>query len=210
MKRTSGRPPWPARLFHASHALVFGLVLSVASFFWLWWTTNLLSAPWPRPPSRSMLIYTLLLKRRTSAERRLGRRRRMDAEMIGWSAVTGPSPGADVKAEPRAIARFGGHAATMTDTVFQMDSDSFPVLDQAMPATRALQQDESAINVERSYIHHLQNHEPARSPATPTTVLALHGGVSLHAWRQGCRPGLNAKNMFAHMAGRVYPAAYQR
>src|ERR1700752_2698116 len=42
MKRTARRPlaraAVPTRL-----ALVFGLVLSVASFFWLWWTTNLFS-----------------------------------------------------------------------------------------------------------------------------------------------------------------------
>src|SRR6201988_1260919 len=43
MKRTARRPLARATV-PRSHALVFGLALSVASFFWLWWTTNMLSA----------------------------------------------------------------------------------------------------------------------------------------------------------------------
>ncbi|HZN81119.1 MAG TPA: UbiA family prenyltransferase, partial [Mycobacterium sp.] len=38
MKRTSRRP-LAQHTVPRSHALVFGLALSVASFFWLWWTT---------------------------------------------------------------------------------------------------------------------------------------------------------------------------
>ncbi len=43
MKRTERRPLARATV-PRSHALVFGLALSVGSFFWLWWTTNMLSA----------------------------------------------------------------------------------------------------------------------------------------------------------------------
>ena len=43
-KRTAGRPLARAAVSRR-HALVFGLALSVASFVWLWWTTNLLTGP---------------------------------------------------------------------------------------------------------------------------------------------------------------------
>src|SRR3978361_496990 len=42
MKRTARRPLARAAV-PTSHALVFGLVMSAASFVWLWWTTNLVS-----------------------------------------------------------------------------------------------------------------------------------------------------------------------
>src|ERR1700733_12504541 len=42
MKRTARRPLALASV-PTRHALVFGLLLSAGSFFWLWWTTNLLS-----------------------------------------------------------------------------------------------------------------------------------------------------------------------
>src|SRR6202042_2584526 len=42
MKRTAQRPLARAAV-PTGHALVFGVALSVASFAWLWWTTNLLS-----------------------------------------------------------------------------------------------------------------------------------------------------------------------
>ena len=66
MTRTAGRPLARATV-PRSHALVFGLALSVASFFWLWWTTNLLSAHLAAATiAFYVLVYTLLLKRRTS------------------------------------------------------------------------------------------------------------------------------------------------
>src|ERR1700723_4463122 len=43
MKRTSRRP-LAREAVPTRNALVLGLVLSVGSFFWLWWTTNLLWA----------------------------------------------------------------------------------------------------------------------------------------------------------------------
>ena len=73
-----------------SHALIFGLALSVASFFWLWWTTNLLSAHLAAATiAFYVLIYTLLLKRRTSQNVVWGGAAGCMPVMIGWSAATG-------------------------------------------------------------------------------------------------------------------------
>ena len=66
MKRTERRPLARATV-PRSHALVFGLALSVAAFFWLWSTTNMLSAHLAGATiAFYVLVYTLLLKRRTS------------------------------------------------------------------------------------------------------------------------------------------------
>jgi protoheme IX farnesyltransferase len=73
-----------------SHAFVFGIALSVASFFWLWWTTNLLSAHLAAATiAFYVLVYTLLLKRRTSQNVVWGGAAGCMPVMIGWSAVTG-------------------------------------------------------------------------------------------------------------------------
>ena len=89
MKRTAGRPLALATV-PRSHALVFGLVLSVASFFWLWWTTNMLSAHLAAATiAFYVLVYTLLLKRRTSQNVVWGGAAGCMPVMIGWSAVTG-------------------------------------------------------------------------------------------------------------------------
>ncbi len=89
MKRTAGRPLARAAV-PRSHALVFGLALSVGSFFWLWWTTNLLSAHLAAATiAFYVLVYTLLLKRRTSQNVVWGGAAGCMPVMIGWSAVTG-------------------------------------------------------------------------------------------------------------------------
>lgn len=89
MKRTAGRPLARATV-PRSHALVFGLTLSVASFFWLWWTTNLLSAHLAAATiAFYVLVYTLLLKRRTAQNVVWGGAAGCMPVMIGWSAVTG-------------------------------------------------------------------------------------------------------------------------
>ena len=89
MKRTAGRPLALATV-PRSHALVFGLALSVASFFWLWWTTNMLSAHLAAATiAFYVLVYTLLLKRRTSQNVVWGGAAGCMPVMIGWSAVTG-------------------------------------------------------------------------------------------------------------------------
>jgi protoheme IX farnesyltransferase len=89
MKRTSRRPLARAAV-PASNALVFGLALSVASFFWLWWTTNLLSGLLAAVTIVFYLfVYTLLLKRRTSQNVVWGGAAGCMPVMIAWSAVTG-------------------------------------------------------------------------------------------------------------------------
>ncbi len=88
MKRTERRPLARA-VVPRSHALVFGLALSVASFFWLWWTTNMLSAHLAAATiAFYVLIYTLVLKRRTSQNVVWGGAAGCMPVMIGWSAVT--------------------------------------------------------------------------------------------------------------------------
>ena len=65
-------------------------MLSVASFFWLWWTTNMLSAHLAGATiAFYVLVYTLLLKRRTSQNVVWGGAAGCMPVMIGWSAVTG-------------------------------------------------------------------------------------------------------------------------
>jgi len=89
MKRTERRP-LAREVVPRSHALVFGLALSVASFFWLWWTTNMLSAHLAAATiAFYVLVYTLLLKRRTSQNVVWGGAAGCMPVMIGWSAVTG-------------------------------------------------------------------------------------------------------------------------
>ncbi|WP_099022222.1 heme o synthase [Mycolicibacterium palauense] len=89
MKRTARRPLARASV-PRSHALVFGLALSVGAFFWLWWTTNLLSAHLAGATiAFYVFVYTLLLKRRTSQNVVWGGAAGCMPVMIGWSAVTG-------------------------------------------------------------------------------------------------------------------------
>ena len=62
----------------------------VGSFFWLWWTTNLLSAHLAGATiAFYVFVYTLLLKRRTSQNVVWGGAAGCMPVMIGWSAVTG-------------------------------------------------------------------------------------------------------------------------
>jgi protoheme IX farnesyltransferase len=89
MKRTARRPLARAAV-PRGNALVFGLVLSVASFFWLWWTTNLLSGLLAVATIVFyVFVYTLLLKRRTSQNVVWGGAAGCMPVMIAWSAVTG-------------------------------------------------------------------------------------------------------------------------
>jgi heme o synthase len=89
MKRTAQRP-LARDAVATGHALVFGLVLSVASFVWLWWTTNLLSGLLAVGTiAFYVFVYTLLLKRRTSQNVVWGGAAGCMPVMIAWSAVTG-------------------------------------------------------------------------------------------------------------------------
>ncbi len=89
MKRTARRPLARAAV-PVRNALLLGLALSVASFFWLWWTTNLLSGLLAMATvAFYVFVYTLLLKRRTSQNVVWGGAAGCMPVMIGWSAVTG-------------------------------------------------------------------------------------------------------------------------
>src|ERR1700740_1405811 len=89
MKRTSRRPLARAAV-PKRNALVLGLVLSVGSFFWLWWTTNLLSGLLAIVTiAFYVFVYTLLLKRRTSQNVVWGGAAGCMPGVIGWVVVTG-------------------------------------------------------------------------------------------------------------------------
>jgi heme o synthase len=88
MQRTARRPLARSAV-PTRNALVFGVVLSVGSFCWLWWTTNLLSGVLAVATiAFYVFVYTLLLKRRTSQNVVWGGAAGCMPVMIGWSAVT--------------------------------------------------------------------------------------------------------------------------
>ena len=89
MHRTSRRP-LARRTVPPRNALVFGLVLGVLSFVGLALTTNLLSAVLAVAAiAFYVLVYTMLLKRRTSQNIVWGGAAGCMPVLIGWSAVTG-------------------------------------------------------------------------------------------------------------------------
>lgn len=89
MKRTRSRPlarhEVPTR-----HALIFGVVLGMFAFAWLWATTNLLAAAMAVGAILFyVLVYTLVLKRRTAQNIVWGGAAGCMPVVIGWAAVTG-------------------------------------------------------------------------------------------------------------------------
>jgi heme o synthase len=89
MKRTAGRPLARAAV-PRRNAMVFGLALSAGSFLWFWWTTN------PLPSLLALvtiafyvLVYTMLIKRRTSHNVVWGGAANGMPVIIGWSAAAG-------------------------------------------------------------------------------------------------------------------------
>ncbi|HKR51965.1 MAG TPA: heme o synthase [Pseudonocardiaceae bacterium] len=89
MRRTRARPLVTHEV-PVQHALVFGIALGVASFGWLWATTNLLSALLAVATILFyVFVYTLLLKRRTAQNIIWGGAAGCMPVVIGWSAVTG-------------------------------------------------------------------------------------------------------------------------
>jgi protoheme IX farnesyltransferase len=89
MKRTSRRPLAKGQV-PPRHALVFGLVLGVLSAAWLALTTNWLAASLSVAAiAFYVLVYTLLLKRRTSQNIVWGGAAGCMPVVIGWAAVTG-------------------------------------------------------------------------------------------------------------------------
>ena len=89
MKRTERRPLARAAV-PTSHAFVFGVVLGLGSFAWLWWAANLLSGLLVVGTILFyVFVYTLGLKRRTSQNVVWGGAAGCMPVLVGWSAVTG-------------------------------------------------------------------------------------------------------------------------
>lgn len=89
MKRTARRPLARGQV-PTSHALVFGLALGVLSSVWLGLTTNWLAAALSVAAiAFYVLVYSLLLKRRTSQNIVWGGAAGCMPVVIGWAAVTG-------------------------------------------------------------------------------------------------------------------------
>jgi protoheme IX farnesyltransferase len=89
MKRTASRPLARGAI-PTRHALAFGLALSVAAFVWLWLTTTLLAGLLAVATIVFyVVVYTLLIKRRTSQNVVWGGAANGMPVLIGWSAVTG-------------------------------------------------------------------------------------------------------------------------
>lgn len=88
MARTSSRPLVVGSV-KPGRALLFGIVLSVASVVWLWATINTLSALLGAAAIAFYVgIYTLLLKRRTPQNIVWGGAAGCFPVLIGWTAVT--------------------------------------------------------------------------------------------------------------------------
>ena len=89
MDRTAGRP-LARHTVTPTAALVFGLVLAVLATAELWATTNLLSALLADAAiAFYVVVYTMVLKRRTSQNIVWGGAAGCMPVFIGWSAVTG-------------------------------------------------------------------------------------------------------------------------
>jgi heme o synthase len=89
MKRTANRPLARGAV-STRYALVFGLALSGGAFLWLWRTTTVLAGLLALATiAFYVLVYTLLIKRRTSHNVVWGGVANGMPVMIGWSAVTG-------------------------------------------------------------------------------------------------------------------------
>ena len=88
MKRTARRPLARGQV-PPTHALIFGLVLAAVSTVWLWLTTNQLAAGLALTAiAFYVLVYTLILKRRTSQNIVWGGAAGCMPVVIGWAAVT--------------------------------------------------------------------------------------------------------------------------
>lgn len=88
MRRTARRP-LPRHRVPTRNALIFGLVLGVVSTGFLWWQVNLLSAMLALAANAFyVLIYTMVLKRRTAQNIVWGGAAGCFPALIGWTAVT--------------------------------------------------------------------------------------------------------------------------
>lgn len=89
MKRTTARP-LAQNTIPPRNALIFGIVLGIFSFAFLWLFVNLISAVFAVATILFYIfVYTLVLKRRTSQNIIWGGMAGCMPVIIGWSAVTG-------------------------------------------------------------------------------------------------------------------------
>jgi protoheme IX farnesyltransferase len=89
MRRTRGRP-LPTGRVGVRNALVFGVVLGIAGFSWLWATSNLLAASLSTAGLLFyVFVYTLALKRTTPQNIVIGGAAGAVPALVGWAAVTG-------------------------------------------------------------------------------------------------------------------------
>ncbi len=89
MKRTSKRPTVTERI-SSSDALLFALSLAAGSFVLLWWAANLLTSMLALAGLVFyVLIYTMLLKRRTWHNIVIGGAAGAFPPLVGWAAITG-------------------------------------------------------------------------------------------------------------------------
>ncbi len=89
MRRTRGRPI-PSGRVTAPRALVFGIVLGLAGFLWLWITVNLLAATLSTAALLFyVLVYSMYLKRSTTQNIVIGGAAGAVPTLVGWAAVTG-------------------------------------------------------------------------------------------------------------------------
>jgi protoheme IX farnesyltransferase len=89
MRRTRRRPLARHEVPPIS-ALVFGVVLGVAGFAWLWWTTNLLAAAISTGALLFyVFVYTMALKRTSVQNIVIGGAAGAAPALVGWVAVTG-------------------------------------------------------------------------------------------------------------------------
>jgi len=89
MRRTHNRP-LPAGEIAPRDALVFGLVLEVTAFAWLWATVNLLAAALAVSAMLFyVFVYTIWLKPRSPQNIVIGGAAGAVPVLVGWAAVTG-------------------------------------------------------------------------------------------------------------------------
>lgn len=89
MGRTAHRP-MPTQKVEPRPALVFGAVLGIGGFLWLWATTNILAALLSTGALLFyVFVYTLWLKRSSSQNIVIGGAAGAVPVLVGWSAVTG-------------------------------------------------------------------------------------------------------------------------
>ena len=89
MRRTAHRP-LPSHRIEPGPALVFGVVLGVAGFLWLWATTNLLAAGLSTGALLFyVFVYTLYLKRSSTQNIVIGGAAGAVPALVGWAAVEG-------------------------------------------------------------------------------------------------------------------------